>query len=484
MRLSIPALLPVLSLFALSAPTFRAQSPITPASEADRAEARSLFAELIEIDTTDTPHGSVTAAAQAMRQRFLDAGFPASDLVLAGPNDRKMNLVVRLHAATPTAEKPILFLCHLDVVDALRSDWSMDPFKFVEKDGYFYGRGTQDMKDSDAAVIAAFLRLHREGFRPRRDMILALTADEEGGKSNGAAWLVQNRRDLVDAAFVINPDLGGVELFHGKPVLASVQTTEKLYADFHLTAVNRGGHSSRPRPDNAIYELVAALSKLESYHFPLELNPVTRTYFSALAERETPETAGELRALLATPPSAEAERKLSADPGFNSMLHTTCVATRLVAGHGNNALPQTAEANINCRILPGHTAEEIRQQLVKLFADPKLEVRYAATSGELQATAPDRKAVVPNTPDPRIFEPLTRLTQAIWPGVPITTTMSTGASDSVYFAQIGIPFFGYSAASGERGDGRAHGRDERIAVDSFWHSVDFFYAFAKELGGK
>jgi hypothetical protein len=242
---------------------------IVPASKSDRAEARDIFKQLIEIDTTDSPQGSVTAGTEAMEKRFLDAGFPREDVALLGPDPRKQNLVVRFRApAGQPAEKPILFLCHMDVVQALRSDWHTDPFQFVEKGGYFYGRGTQDMKDSDAALVATFLRLHREGYKPRRDLILALTADEEGGRFNGAAWLVQHHRELVDAAYVVNPDAGGVELDHGRPVVADVEATEKIYADFEVTATNPGGHSSRPRQDNAIYELTTALNKLAAYSFP------------------------------------------------------------------------------------------------------------------------------------------------------------------------------------------------------------------------
>ena len=350
-----------------------AEAPvITPTSPADRAAALAIFKQLIEINTTDTPLGNVTTATTAMQKRFLDAGFAADDVHLLGPDPRKQNLVVRIHGTG--ADKPVLFLCHMDVVEALPKDWHTDPFKFIEKDGYYYGRGTQDMKDSDAALVATFLWLHREGYKPRRDLILALTADEEGGDFNGANWLVTNHRELVDAAFVINPDAGGIDLEHGKAVEADVEASEKVYADFHVIATNRGGHSSLPRPDNAIYELTAALNKLAAYHFPFELNGVTRAYTTEMAKLETGEKAADLRAILATPADTAAVERLSTDAGWNSVLHTTCVATRLAAGHANNALPQSAEANINCRILPGHPTEEIRQQLISLFADPGLMV--------------------------------------------------------------------------------------------------------------
>ena len=485
MRLtSSSAVLAVVVLSAFLCPSIPAENPLPTASPADRDEAREIFKQLIEINTTDTPKGSVTAASVAMQKRFLDAGFPAEDVHLLGPDPNKQNLVVRMRASGSPTQKPVLFLCHIDVVEALPSDWSTNPFEFVEKDGFFYGRGTQDMKESDAALVATFLRLHREGYKPRRDLILALTADEEGGKFNGAAWLVKQHRDLVDAAFVINPDSGGVELNHGRAVVADVEATEKVYADYQITATNPGGHSSRPRPDNAIYELMAALNKLAAYSFPFELNEVTRTYFKNLAAQETSQTAQDINAILATPPDMAAATRLGAEPSFNSNFRTTCVATRLSGGHANNALPQTAQANVNCRIFPGHSPEEIRQQLISLFADSKLSVKYVSDAGKVSDTAPERKAIVPPAPLKEVFDPLTRLTQAIWPGVPVTPVMENGASDSIYFAQAGIPCYGYSAIALERDDVRAHGQDERLPVDSYWKSLDFFYSFSKALGGE
>jgi acetylornithine deacetylase/succinyl-diaminopimelate desuccinylase-like protein len=468
----------------MSLPAVAQTASLPAASLSDRALALEIFKQLIEINTTDTPSGNVTTATAAMQKRFLDAGFPPEDVHLLGPDPRKQNLVVRLRAAGQPDKKPVLFLCHMDVVEALRSDWHTDPFQFVEKDGYYYGRGTQDMKQSDAALVATFLRLHREGYKSRRDLILALTADEEGGKFNGARWLVNEHRDLVDAAYVINPDAGGIELDHGRTIAADVEATEKIYSDFQITAVNRGGHSSLPRPDNAIYELTAALNKLAAYTFPFELNEITRTYFQNLAGKETGQTAADMRAILATPPDMAAAARLSAEPSFNSNFRTTCVATRLAAGHANNALPQTAQANVNCRIFPGHSPEEIRRQLMVLFADPKLTVKYVSDTGVVTDTAPERKAMTPPAPIPEVFEPLTRITQAIWPGTPVTAEMENGASDSIHFAQAGIPCYGFSAIALERDDDRAHGQDERLPVDSYWKSLDFFYEFVRELGAK
>jgi len=472
-------------LLAASAVLASAQTAIPAASPEDRAQAKAIFKQLIEINTTDTPLGNVTTATTAMQKLFLDAGFSPDDVHLLGPDPRKMNLVVRIPAAGKADAKPVVFLGHIDVVEALRKDWNTDPFEFVEKDGYYYGRGTQDMKDSDAALVATFLRLHREGYKPRRDLILALTADEEGGKFNGADWLVKQHRDLVDAAFVINPDSGGVELDHGRAVVADVEATEKVYADYQLTTADRGGHSSIPRPDNAIYELTADLNKLAGYAFPFEMNEVTRTYFTNLAGQETGASAADMHAILATPPDLGAAARLSAaEPSFNSNFRTTCVATRLSGGHANNALPQSAQANVNCRIFPGHSPEEIRQQLIGLFADTKLSVKYVSDAGEVSDTAPERKAMVPPAPIKEVFEPLTRLTQALWPGTPVTPVMENGASDSIYFAQAGIPCYGYSAIALERDDDRAHGQDERLPVESYWKSLDFFYAFTKALGGE
>lgn len=483
LRPTFPTCIAALAFTALIPAAAVAQSTSLPAaSPADRAEAREIFRQLIEINTTDTPKGSVTAATKAMQKRFLDAGFSPDDVHLLGPDPNKQNLVVRIRAATPATEKPVLFLCHIDVVEALPSDWHTDPFQFVEKDGYFYGRGTQDMKDSDAALVFTFLRLHREGYKPKRDLILALTADEEGGKFNGASWLVQNHRDLVDAAFVINPDAGGVELDHGRAVVADVEATEKVYADYQITATNRGGHSSLPRPDNAIYELTTALNKLAAYSFPFEMNEVTRTYFRNLATEETGQTAQDMKAVITSPPDTEAAARLSKEPSFNSNFRTTCVATRLNGGHANNALPQTAQANVNCRIFPGHSPEEIRQQLISLFDDPKLSVKYVSDAGAVSDTAPERKAIVPPPPMKEVFDPLTRITNAIWPGIPVTPEMEDGASDSIYFAQAGYPCYGYSAIALERDDVRAHGQDERLPIDSYWKSLDFFYSFSKALG--
>ncbi len=448
--------------------------------DATRKLSHDIFRELIEINTTDSV-GSTTVAAEAMRQRLLKAGFAPADAVVAGPNERKGNLVARIHGSG--AHKPLLIIGHLDVVEARREDWTTNPFEFVEKDGYFYGRGTQDMKVSDAAAVTTFIRFKREEYRPDRDLILALTADEEGGKSNGVDWLLRNRRELVDAEFALNPDGGGVTAIHGKPVNLDIEASEKLYADFQLTVTNPGGHSSLPVPDNAIYHLADALARLERSPFPFELNEVTRTYFERRANLETGQRAEDMRAIFHTPPDQEAIARLSRDARFNSTMHTTCIATRLNAGHANNALPQLAQANVNCRILPGHSAEEIRQKLIAIFADPQVTVRFEDDAHNVKDRASDKTSFPPILPKPEILAPLERVTKEMWPGLPVIPDMETGASDSIYTIAAGIPTYGVNGVAIDQDDIRAHGKDERVRVAAFYDGVEFFYRYLKALSG-
>ncbi|HTY82894.1 MAG TPA: M20/M25/M40 family metallo-hydrolase [Silvibacterium sp.] len=453
---------------------------IAQVDEQTRKLAHDIFQQLIEINTTDSV-GSVTAASKAMQQRLLDAGFSQEDMYLGGPNDRKENLVVRYRGTGQ--RKPILFIGHLDVVEARPSDWTTDPFKFIEKDGYYYGRGTQDMKDGDATLVTTLIRLKQEGYKPDRDLIVALTADEEGGKSNGVDWLVKNHRNLIDAEYVLNPDGGGVDLDHGKAVSMDVDATEKLYGDYQLTVTNPGGHSSLPVPDNAIYHLADALVRLQKFAFPFELNAVTRAYFERLSTLETGQKAADLKAITQSTPDPAAVARLSQNPEWNSMMHTTCVATRLQAGHANNALPQLAQANVNCRILPGHSLEEIRRELIKIFDDPKVTVRYVNDAGEVFDVAPDRKQLPPPPLNPELMSAIKQLTEKFWPGTPVIPTMSTGASDSVYTNAAGMPSYGVSGIAIETDDVRAHGKDERLPIESFYRGVDFYYQLAKMLSG-
>jgi acetylornithine deacetylase/succinyl-diaminopimelate desuccinylase-like protein len=456
----------------ISASALRAQ--IDPGT---RQLSHDIFQQLIEINTTDSV-GSTTVAAEAMARRLRNAGFPASDVVVLGPNPRKGNMVARLHGTG--AHRPVLLIGHLDVVEALRSDWTTDPFQFVEKDGYYYGRGTQDMKSDDAIWVTEFIRFKQEGFKPDRDLILALTADEEGGVTNGVDWLIKNHRDLIDAEFVLNSDGGGVDTANGKPVIISMDASEKLYADFQLTVTNPGGHSSLPVPDNAIYHLADALGRLEHFQFPLELNDVTRTYFERMASVETGQEAADMRAILNNPPDPAAAARLALDPLQNAELRTTCVATRLDAGHANNALPQSAHANVNCRILPGHTREEVRQSLIGIFADPKVEVRYV-DHGRLLDSAPNDQALPPVKLRPDVMNTLEKIAGEMWPGTPVIPTMSTGASDGVYTNAAGMPTYVLSGIAIDMNDVRAHGRDERLRVESFYQGVDFYYRYLKAL---
>lgn len=472
-RLSSRWRLAPLLAFLLFAPFLGAQT-----DDAARALSRDIFKQLIEINTTDSV-GSTTVAAEAMAKRLRDAGFPPSDVVVVGPNERKGNMVARLHGTG--TRKPILLIGHLDVVEALRQDWTTDPFQFVEKDGYFYGRGTQDMKSDDAILMTALIRFKQEGYRPDRDLILALTADEEGGKSNGIDWLLEHRRDLIDAEFVLNSDGGGVNTLNGKPLIVSVDASEKLYADYQLSVTNPGGHSSLPTADNAIYHLADGLARLERYQFPFELNPVTRTYFERMATAETGQTAADMKAIVKSPPDEEAIRRLSTDPLENATMRTTCVATRLEAGHANNALPQTARANVNCRILPGHSREEVRQTLVRILADPKIKVGYRDNSGQILDRAPDSMALPPVALPQDVMQPLDRIAAQMWPGAPVVPTMSTGASDGVYTNAAGLPTYGISGVAIDINDVRAHGKDERLRVGSYFNGVDFYYRYLKAL---
>jgi acetylornithine deacetylase/succinyl-diaminopimelate desuccinylase-like protein len=447
-------------------------APRAQIDDATKQLSRDIFQELIEINTTDSV-GNTTVAAEAMAKRLLDAGFPASDVKVLGPNSRKGNLIARLHGTG--AHKPILFICHTDVVEARREDWSLDPFKFTERDGYFYGRGTEDIKEGDAILVATFIRFKREGYRPDRDLILALTADEEGGPSNGVDWLLKNHRDLIDAEYILNPDAGTFQMDQGKRLVVGIQASEKLYADFQLEVHNKGGHSSLPRPDNAIYQLADGLTRLEHYTFPFELNEVTRAYFAQQAEIVGGAEGADMKAILHTPADEGAIARLSKTPFYNARLRTTCVATRLEAGHANNALPGFARAIVNCRILPGHTAEEIRQRLAKILAEPEIDLTFVDTGG----LGPRSNPASPLRSD--VMGALEKVTRQMWPGVPVIPVMDAGASDGVISRAAGIPTYGVPGVFIDLNDDRSHGRDERLPIALFYEGVDFYYQFVKAL---
>jgi acetylornithine deacetylase/succinyl-diaminopimelate desuccinylase-like protein len=411
-----------------------------------------------------------------MAARFRDAGFPDADIFLGGPRPDKFNVVVRYHGSGgASGPKPLLLLAHLDVVEALKADWSpeLDPFVFTERDGYYYGRGTADDKAMAAIFVANLIRLKREGFTPVRDIIVALTADEEGGGSNGAAWLVNQHRDLVDAAFVLNEG-GGGSLRAGKPFWNAVQATEKVSANFTLTTKNRGGHSSVPRPDNAIYQLAAGLARFSQFSFPVQLNDVTRAFFAKTAAIETPETAAVMRAIIANPADAAASASLSKDPRYNSMLRTTCVATMLSGGHATNALPQTAAATINCRMLPNVPPSDVRDGIVRAIADQGIDV----------SAAPAMAASSPSPLLPEVFGPVEALTKELFGDIPVIPIMGTGATDSRSFRRLGIPSYGVSGLFGDPEDNRTHGRDERMLIKSLYGGQEFLYRLTKALSGR
>jgi acetylornithine deacetylase/succinyl-diaminopimelate desuccinylase-like protein len=441
-------------------------------NDATKQLARDIFKQLVEINTTDSV-GSTTRAAEAMAKRLRDSGFPASDIYADGPNARKGNLVARLHGTG--AHKPILLIGHLDVVEARREDWSMDPFQFVEKDGYFYGRGTLDMKSGDTFLLMAMIRMKQEGYQPDRDIILALTADEEGGNFNGVDWLIQNHRDLVDAEYVLNPDAGSFQLVNDQKSLVAIQASEKLYQDFDLKVTNPGGHSSLPVADNAIYHLAEGLARLEHYKFPFELSEITRAYFDRMSAVVGGPVGADMKAILRNPPEEAAIARLSNLPFYNGITHTTCVATRLEAGHANNALPQMARANVNCRILPGHSSEETRATLIQVLGDPQISVQAVFTG------VGGGKSNPPSPLRPDLISTLEKVSTRMWPGVTVVPVMETGASDGAISRAAGFPTYGISGMWMDVNDDRSHGRDERLLVWSFYEGVDFYYRFLKAL---
>ena len=442
--------------------------------------ARDIFRQLIEINTTDSV-GNVTSAAEAMARRFREAGFDEKDIQIAGPRDNKKNLVVRYHGTG--ARKPVLFIGHLDVVEALREDWTVDPFQFLEKDGYFYGRGTEDMKSGDALLVTNFIRLKKEGYLPDRDLILALTADEEGGTANGVDWLLEKHRNWLEAEYCINLDGGEFEKDKNQRLLAGLQASEKVYVDYQFESLNPGGHSSVPSADNAIYHLAGALSRLQNFSFPVNMSEVTRNYFFKTSALASGQAADDMRAVAKDPPDAAAVARLSQVPYFNSLLHTTCVATMLTGGHATNALPQMARANVNCRIIPGEDPEVVRKTLETVAADAKVNVTIVPLKAADGSVV--RQAGVPPSPLlPDVVQAEEKTVHAFWPDLPVVPTMSTGATDGHFLRAAGIPTFGIACMFYELDDNRAHGRDERIGVKEFYEGVEVSYVLIKNLSSK
>lgn len=433
------------------------------------ARARDVFKQLIEINTTDSV-GSVTRAAEAMAERLRAAGFPAADVQVIGPDARKHNLVARYRGTG--SQRPLLLLAHLDVVEARPEDWSVPPFTFLEKDGFFYGRGTADDKAMASQIVANIVRLKQEGFKPSRDLIVALTADEEGGSFNGVDWLMKNHRDLIDAELALNEG-GAGRMEHGKYLINEIGASEKVYQDFKLESKNPGGHSSRPSRDNAIYHLSDALARLERFDFPVNLNEITRTYFDRMAAFQAdPKIAADMRAVAKEPTDKEAVARLSTgSPFYNALMRTTCVATMLAGGHAPNALPQTATANVNCRILPGEAPTAIRQKLIDVIADPGVSVEFVD----------EAKPSPPSPLSPQIMAPIESITKAVWPGVVVVPTMGTGATDGLYLRNAGVPTYGVEGIFYEVDDNREHGRDERVGVKQYFEGLEFQYRLIKAL---
>lgn len=455
---------------------FAQTQPTHALSRIDQIEFRELYKELVEIDTT-LSNGSCTRAAEAMGARLRAAGFPAADVQVLIPPDRPKdgNLVAVLRGSNPRLPA-VLLLAHIDVVEARRADWTRDPFTFIEEDGYFYGRGVVDDKAMAAVFTDSLVRYKRQKYRPRRDIKLALTCGEETSDThNGVRYLLENHRPLIEAGFAINEGAGGRLDAQGNRIALGVQAGEKVYQDYIFETTNPGGHSSRPSKDNAIYRLSTALLKVQAHDFPVELNDATRLFFTRNAAISGGEMGAAMRALVADPTDAAAATLLSADASYNSMLRTTCVATTVEAGHAPNALPQKARANVNCRILPGHTAAEVKAQLEALIADPQVAVSLVENTDPV-SPAP------PLTSD--ILRPIEQVAAKLWPGVPVVPAMATGATDGRFLNHAGIPTYGVSGMFGEPDGGGVHGLNERIRVRSVYEGRDFLHDLVKLYASK
>jgi acetylornithine deacetylase/succinyl-diaminopimelate desuccinylase-like protein len=444
------------------------------ATHADSAmavpSARELLRELVEINSTHA-HGS-TEAAQALAARFLAAGFAPQDVTFLAPADHpnKGNLVVRLRGRGKG--RPVLYIGHLDVVEAKPEDWTYDPFKLTEQDGWLYGRGTIDMKGQDVAMAVALMRLKREGFQPARDLIVAVTADEEsGGDANGVSWLLAMHHDLIDAQLVINPDGGEAGTKQGRKLYVAVQTSEKYFLTFGVETTDKGGHSSRPTAENPIYRLAAALTRLSQHRFPVHLTETTRQYFERRAELETGQTQADMRAVGRGSADQAAIERLSAVVETNIMLRTTCTATQIEGGHAENALPQRARATLQCRVIPGESPESVQTALQSAVADPRV------TFSTITPATPSPDSPLP----PSLVREVENVVHDLWPQVIVLPEMSPGASDSKYTRELGMPSYGIDAMFDDLDDARAHGRDERISVQAFDQDVEFTYRLMKVL---
>lgn len=447
-----------------------------PSATGGEEAFRSLYQELVETNTT-LSSGSCTLAAERMAARMKAAGFTDSQLTLfSTPEHPKEGGLVAVYPGTSKTAKPILLLAHIDVVEAKREDWVRDPFTLIEENGYFYGRGAFDDKAMAAVWVDTLIRYKQEGYKPQRTLKLALTCGEETtGSFNGAAWLAHNRRELIDAEFALNEGGGGRTdgkglSEGGKLVVQSIQVGEKAVQNYRFETRNPGGHSSIPVRDNAIYELADALAKLRDYDFPLELSDTTRAYFTRAGAARGGELGAAMQAIAANPRDTAAEAVLNKDRIFHSMLRTTCVATLLDGGHANNALPQRAGANVNCRIFPGHSIEEIRQQLERVVADKGVTVT---------TVLPERPAATPPPLDPKVIGPMEKLAARYFPGVPVVPTMNTGGTDGIYLTAVGIPTYGVPGGWSNPDANGAHGLNERIEVQALLTERAFLYELLK-----
>ena len=430
---------------------------------------RQILKQLIEINTTAT-HGT-TDAAKVIVERLLTAGFNPDDVQLLAPanHPERANVVVRLRGLNKA--RPLLYIGHLDVVEARREDWTVDPFQLIEQDGWLYGRGTIDMKGQDSVVLTSLIALKQQGFVPERDIIAAFTADEEAGDANGVAWLLKEHRPLVDAALAINPDGGEAGIQNGRHLYLVMQTSEKIYATFKLEVTDKGGHSSRPTPENPIYRLARGLDRLAPFQFPVHLTDTTRLYFERRARLEKGQLHDDMLQVASRHPSAAAIVRLASDINTNILLRTTCTATMLEGGHAENALPQRAGATIQCRIVPGETPELIQQTIAHVLHDPTISIKSIS----------DITLSPESIPTPAVLKPLEQVVHSMWPEVAVLPQMSPGASDSIYTRAAGIPTFGIDGMFTDIDDDRFHGRDERISVLAFQQELEFTYQLMRSL---
>lgn len=446
---------------------FLVAAPVAAQIRPDQAAFRALYKELVETNTTISA-GSCTLAAERMAARLKAAGYKDSEIRLFSvPEAPKEGGLVAVLPGTDPKAKAILLLSHLDVVEARREDWTRDPFTLIEEGGYFYGRGTSDDKAHGAIFTDAMVRLKSAATKLRRPVKLVLTCGEETGEVfNGAEWLVKNHKDWIDAEFALNEGSVGIRDAAGKPVSLGMQAGEKVYQDFRIEAVNPGGHSSRPRPDNAIYSLAAALTAVGKYEFPAQFSDTTRAYFTQTAKLTGRAAGTAMLKLIANPADAAANAVVSQDPTFHSMLRTTCVATRLDGGHANNALPQRAGANINCRIFPGDPIESVRAQLAKVIDDPSVSVK---PTGNISPTPP------PPPLTPLVFGTAKTLAEKHFPGVPILPAMTTGATDGRFLNGGGIPTYGVPGRFSDADGNGVHGLNERKSVAGLYAERDYLF---------